>query len=90
MATFQWTIGVSTIFSPTLLRALLARKLFPMFYLFLTITLLGIIYAGSVAVMVSGLASAKPETPKDAAFAAQLRRKGAASKRTESSAFHAA
>lgn len=50
-----------------------------MIYMFLSLTVLGLLYAGSVAVMVSGLASAKPETPKDAAFAEQLRRQRGAS-----------
>jgi hypothetical protein len=61
-----------------------------MFYMFLTLILLGLLYAGSVAVMVSGLASAKPETPKDAAFAEQLRRRRAASREAGASAFRAA
>ena len=61
-----------------------------MFYMFLTLILLGLVYAGSVAVMVSGLASAKPETPKDAAFAEQLRSRRAASQQAGASAFRAA
>ena len=61
-----------------------------MFYMFLTLILLGLVYAGSVAVMVSGLASAKPETPKDAAFAEQLRRGRAAAQQAGNSAFRAA
>ncbi len=61
-----------------------------MFYLFLSLSILGVLYAGSVAVMLSGLANAKPETPKDAAFAAQLRRSREANARNGSSVLHAA
>jgi hypothetical protein len=61
-----------------------------MLYMFLSLIVLGLLYAGSVAVMVSGLASAKPETPKDAAFAEQLRRRRAASHRPGVSPLHAA
>lgn len=41
--------------------------------MFLTLSLLGILYVGCVIVMISGLASAQPETPRDAALAEQLR-----------------
>lgn len=61
-----------------------------MFYIFLTLTLLGLLYAGSVAVMVSGLVSAKPETAKDAALAEKIRRGQSESRRSGASAFHAA
>jgi hypothetical protein len=61
-----------------------------MIYMFLSLTILGLLYAGSVAVMVSGLASAKPETPKDAAFAEAIRRRRSDSQRTAVSSFRAA
>jgi hypothetical protein len=61
-----------------------------MFYMFLSLIVFGLLYAGSVAVMVSGLATAKPETPKDAAFAEQLRRGRAGGQRAAVSPLHAA
>jgi hypothetical protein len=60
-----------------------------MLYMFLSLIVLAVLYAGSVAVMVSGLASAKPETAKDAAFAEQLRRRRGGSRQTVVSSLHA-